>query len=69
MLLLSKYRSGLFEIFPGGTPLYKPSSYVPPQRVGFLGRFGLNERVYILPIFFLLESGIVFEGRMNVFVV
>ena len=38
---------------PGGggraTLLYKPYRYVPPQRVGFLRRFGL-------------ESGMVFEG-------
>ena len=27
---------------PGGTPLYKPHRYVPPQRVGFLRRFGLR---------------------------
>ena len=27
---------------PGGTPLYKPYRYVPPQRVGFLRRFGLK---------------------------
>ena len=26
----------------GGTPLYKPKRYVPPQRVGFLSRFGLK---------------------------
>ena len=30
---------------PGGTPLYKPYMYVTPQRVGFLRRFGLNERL------------------------
>ena len=27
---------------PGGTPLYKPYRYVPPQRVGFLRRFDLK---------------------------
>ena len=27
---------------PGGTPLYKPYGYVPPQRVGFLRRSGLK---------------------------
>ena len=26
----------------GGTPLYKPYRYVPPQRVGFLCRFSLK---------------------------
>ena len=46
--------------FPGGsTPLYKPYRYVPPHRLGFLGRFGP-------------KTGMVFEGTkecMNVFVV
>ena len=46
--------------FPGGsTPLYKLYRYVPPHRLGFLGRFGL-------------KTGMVFEGTtecMNVFVV
>ena len=46
--------------FPGGsTPLYKPYRYVPPHRLGFLGRFGL-------------KTGVVFEGTtecINVFVV
>ena len=26
----------------GGTPLYKPCRYVPPQKVGVLGLFGLK---------------------------
>ena len=26
----------------GGIPLYKPYTYVPPQRVEFLRRFGLK---------------------------
>ena len=29
----------------GGTPSYKPCRYVPPQRVGFLGLFGLKTGV------------------------
>ena len=29
----------------GGTPLYKPYRYVPPQRVGFRLRFGLKTSV------------------------
>ena len=33
---------------PGGTPLFKPYRYVPPQGYGFLRRFGL-------------KSGIIFE--------
>ena len=37
-------RSGLVATkpAPADTPLYKPHRYVPPQRVGFLGRFGLK---------------------------
>ena len=38
----------------GGTSLYKPFRYVPPQRVRFLRRFGL-------------ESGIVFRGATVVY--
>ena len=30
----------------GGTPLYKPYRYVPPQRVGFLRRFGLQTGIH-----------------------
>ena len=37
----------------GGTSLYKPFRYVPPKRVRFLRRFGL-------------ESGIVFRGATMV---
>ena len=43
----------------GGAPLYKLYRYVPPHRVGFLRRFGL-------------ETGMVFKGTteyMNVFIV
>ena len=29
----------------GGTPLYKPYRYVPPQRVGILRRFGIENWV------------------------
>ena len=47
---------------PGGrgTPLYKPYRYVPPQRVGFLSRFGLKTGIDF--VHFGLESGMVFEG-------
>ena len=38
----------------GGTPLYKPYRYVPPQRIGFLRLFGL-------------ESGMAFEGTTGVY--
>ena len=47
---------------PGGrgTPLDKPYRYVPPQRVGFLSRFGLKTGIDF--VHFGLESGTVFEG-------
>ena len=44
----------------GGTPLYKPFRYVPPQRVRFLRHFGLKTVKDFAH--FGLESGIVFEG-------
>ena len=44
----------------GGTPLYKPYRYVPPQRVGFLRRFGLKKGTDFAH--FSLESGMVLEG-------
>ena len=44
---------------PGGTPLYKPYRYVPPQMVGFWGRFGLKTGVDFAH--FDLESGMVFK--------
>ena len=42
----------------GGTPLYKPYRYEPPQRVWFLRRFGLKTGVDFAH--FDLESGNVF---------
>ena len=54
----------------GGTPLYKPYRYVPPYRVGFLGRFGLKTSTHFAH--FGQESGMVFKELwecMNVFVV
>ena len=54
-----------------GAPLYKPYMYVPPQRVGFLCRFGLKTGIDF--DHFGLESGMVFEEtpceRVNVFIV
>ena len=58
------------ELFPGGTPLYKPYRYVPPHRVGFLGRFGLKTGIHF--VHFGVESGWVFEGTtkcITVFIV
>ena len=47
---------------PGGrgTLLDKPYRYVPPQRVGFLSRFGLKTGTDF--VHFGLESGTIFEG-------
>ena len=46
----------------GGTPLYKTKTklYVPPQRIGFLHRFGLKTAKDIAHLIGL-ESGMVFE--------
>ena len=49
----------------GGTPLYKPYRYVPPQRVGFLRLFGLKTGIDFAP--FGLESGVVFKGTTRVY--
>ena len=50
---------------PGVTPLYKPYSYMPPYRVGFLRRFGLKTGIHFAH--FGLESGMVFEGTTGVY--
>ena len=49
----------------GGTPLYKPHRYVPPQRVGFLFRSGLKMGIDF--VHFGLESGMVFEGTTGMY--
>ena len=41
----------------GGTPLYKPYSYVPPQRVGCISVLTGLDFAYLD-----LESGMVFKG-------
>ena len=51
---LNFYRRCLWHVLRGGTSLYKPFRYVPPQRVRFLRRFGL-------------ESGIVFRRATVVY--
>ena len=56
---------GLVTRCPGGCSLY-----VPPNRVGFLGRFGLKTGIHFAH--FGLKSGMVLEGTtecMNVFIV
>ena len=51
---------------PGGsTPLYRPYRYVPPQRVRFLGRFGLKTCKEFAH--FGLELGMVFEETTGVY--
>ena len=49
----------------GGTPLYKPYRYVPPQKVGDLRRFCLKTVKDFAH--FGLESGIVFEAATVVY--
>ena len=49
----------------GVTLFYKPYRYVPPQKVGFLLRFGLKTVKDFTH--FGLESGIVFEGATVVY--
>ena len=49
----------------GGTTLYKLYRYVPPQRVGFLRRFGLKTGMHFTD--FDLKSGWVFEGTTGVY--
>ena len=45
--------------------MYKPFKYVPPQRVGFLHRFGLKTSIDF--VHFGLESGMVFEETTGVY--
>ena len=49
----------------GATPLCKPQRYVPPERVWFLGLFGLKKGIQFVQ--FGLESGMVFEGTTGVY--
>ena len=49
----------------GGTPLYKPCRYVPPQWVGFLRLFGLKTGIDFAH--FGLELGMVFKGTAGVY--
>ena len=46
----------------GGTPLLKPCMYVPPNRVGYLRRFGLNT-----PCPFSSGIGYGFRGNYGVY--
>ena len=50
---------------PGGTPLNKSYRYLPPQRAGFWGLFGLKTGIHFAH--FGLESGMVFEGTTGVY--
>ena len=53
----------------GGTPLYKPYRYVPPQRVGlFFRRSSLKTGIDFADFaHFGLESGMVFKGTAGVY--
>ena len=48
-----------------GAPSYKPYWYVPPQRLGFLRRFGLKTGIDFAH--FGLELGMVYEGTTIVY--
>ena len=55
----------MYDKYPGGggTPLYKPYRYVPPQRVWFVGLLSLKTGITGIHFaHFGLESGMVFEG-------
>ena len=52
-------KTAMLRRLGAGTLLYKPHRYVPPQRVGFLRRFGLKTGVDFAH--FDLESVMVFE--------
>jgi len=66
---VSRVRRPFWPVTPegggGGTHLHKPYRFVPPQRVGFLRRFGLKTGIDFA--YFGLESGIVFEGITGVY--
>ena len=49
----------------GGTALYKLYSYVPPQRVRFLSRFGLKTGIDF--DHYGLKSGMVFKGTARAY--
>ena len=49
----------------GGTHLYKPYVNVPPQRVGFLYRFGLKTGIDLA--YFGLDSGMNYERTTIVY--
>ena len=49
----------------GGTPLYKPYRYVPPQKVSFLRCFGLETDIDFAH--FGLESGTGFEETTGMY--
>ena len=58
----SSYKLPQCEVksIPGGTPLYRPCGYVPPQRVGFCVVLVL-EKTEIDFVHFDLELGMVFK--------
>ena len=49
----------------GGNQIYKPYRYVPPQRVGFLCRFGVKMGIDF--VHFGLELGMVFKGTTGMY--
>ena len=61
-----QYSVAIFVPGVGGTPLYKPYRYVPPQRVGFLRRFGIW-KLGLDFAHFNLEPSMVYEGTTFVY--
>ena len=49
----------------GVQPYISHYRYVPPPRVWFLGRFGLKTGIHFA--YFVLESGMVFEGTTEAY--
>ena len=47
------------------TKAYRRGATLSPQRVGFLGLFGLKTGIHF--VYFGLESGMVFEGTTAVY--
>ena len=65
LILTTDWLLSNYNPTPGGTPLYKPYRYVPPQRVGFLRRFGLKTSIDF--DHFGLESGLIFKGTTGMY--
>ena len=63
--LLNKVLSGKLGGGPPPPPSGKPYRYVPPQRDGFLRRFGVKTSIDF--DHFGLESGLIFKGTTGMY--